>query len=495
MGIAGAQSGMVAAGGGRRQLGVVLTPAEVQDEGLDRVLDAIVSAGATAISPTLGVYAPARTGEGSREPPLDVSGEARLLDRPLWGRRELWMRGYTPHPPDPAIWADVPYPPPPLAPPELQVDVVRAIVEGARARGLAVEIQVSPYTLPGAPGGQTFGGGHGTGAAHDRPRRIDGSVGERIVAGHGCLNNPRVRVLGRARLREAIAHYPDVDGIFLDWAEYTCYFLEDVFTCFCEHCRVAATRLGYDWPRIERDTWALWDRLHRLTPADLDAVTAVAASSVPLALTELLGSRSGVEDLLRFKADSVGDAAAELRRILDEAGASSVALGLNGFAPPWSHVTGMDYEQVHQVAQATRCKLFTFHWPMIVRWWSETLLAWNPGLDEQAVLRAVQAVLDLPPPPDEHRRSLADYGMPRPDESHPIAPEALTRKINQAVRMAAASGHAERCLAYVHSYRPAAELGLVLEAVLASEAQGCWVQRYGYLSDEKLAIMRSVWPG
>ncbi len=57
-----------------RQLGVVLTPAEVQDEGLDRVLDNIVRAGATAISPTLGVYVPASTGQGSREPPLDVAG-------------------------------------------------------------------------------------------------------------------------------------------------------------------------------------------------------------------------------------------------------------------------------------------------------------------------------------------------------------------------------------------------------------------------------------
>ena len=412
---------------GKRQLGVVLTPAEVQDEGLDRVLDNIVGAGATAISPTLGVYAPAREGEGSREPPLDVSGEARLLDRPLWGRRELWMRGYTPHPPDPAIWADVPYPPPPLAPPELQLDVVRAIVDGARARGLAVEIQVSPYSRPGAPGGQTFGSGHGTGAAGDRPRRIDGSVGDRIVAGHGCLNNPRVRALGRARLREAIKQYPDVDGIFLDWTEYTCYFLEDCFTCFCDHCRTAATARGYDWPRMLRDTRALWDRLHRLTPDDLDRAGAAVESSVPLALMELLGFHSGLEDLLSFKADSVWDAAAELRRTLDEAGASGVALGLNGFAPPWSHITGMDYASVHQVIQATRCKLFTFHWPMIVRWWSETLLAWNPGLDEPAVLRAVQAALDIEPPSGEHRQSLAAYGMPRPDEPHPVTAEALAR--------------------------------------------------------------------
>ena len=29
---------------------------------------------------------------------------------------------------------------------------------------------------------------------------------------------------------------------------------------------------------------------------------------------------------------------------------------------------------------------------------------------------------------------------------------------------------------------------------MASEAPSSWVQRYGYLSDEKLAIMRAVWP-
>ena len=475
----------------KRQLGVVLTPAEVQDEGLDRVLDNIAGAGATAISPTLGVYAPAPTGEGSREPPLDVSGAVRLLDRPLWGQRELWMRGYTPHPPMQAIWADVPYPAPPLAPPELRVDVVRQIVDGARTRGLAVEIQISPYTLPGAPGGQTFGGGHGTGVVTDRPLRIDGAVGERIVAGHGCLNNPRVRALGRARLREALQRYADVDGIFVDWAEYTCYFLEDCFVCFCQHCQAAATRQGYDWALIQQDTRALWDRLHQLQPADLARVTD--AADWPFLLADGLVQLPGLAELLRFKAASVREAAADLRRTMNEAGASGVALGLNGFAPPWSRVTGMDYRTVHEVVQATRCKLFTFHWPMMTRWWSETLLAWNPGLDEGAVLRAVQAALDLPPPPGEHRQSLADYDMPRPDEPHAITPEALTRKVNQAVRLAAAGGHAESCLAYVHSYRPAAEFRRVLEAVLASDARGCWVQRYGYLSDEKLAIMREVW--
>ena len=185
-------------------------------------------------------------------------------------------------------------------------------------------------------------------------------------------------------------------------------------------------------------------------------------------------------------------AALDLRRTMDEAGASSVALGLNGFAPPWCRITGLDYGGLSGAVQQTRCKLFTFHWPMIAGWWSRTLLDWNPGLDERAVLGAVQAALDMPTPPDEHRRTLADYGMPRPDEPHPIAPAALTRKLQQAIGMAGAD---TACLAYVHSYRPAAEFARVLEAVLDSDAPGCWVQRYGYLSDEKLAIMRSVWPG
>ncbi len=48
-------------------------------------------------------------------------------------------------------------------------------------------------------------------------------------------------------------------------------------------------------------------------------------------------------------------------------------------------------------------------------------------------------------------------------------------------------------LAYLHSYRPAAELAEVLTAAAASGAGGVWVQRYGYLSDEKLAVLRDAW--
>ncbi len=472
--------------------GIVLTPAEIASEGLDVVLDNVARTGATALSTSLGVLVEGRPGDGVREPPLDIAGQARLLDRPLWGKRELFLKGYEPHEPDPAIWAGMAYPAPKVAPPEYRTDVTRRIIDGARARGLAAHIQVSPYTLPGAPGGQSVASGHGQGNLGDRPVRIDGSVAERAVAGHGCLNNPRVRALGRARLREAIRHYADVDSIFLDWAEYTCYLLEDCFTCFCPHCRAAAEAAGYDWDEIERDTRALWDRLHRLDGGDLRRATdaALPSGQPPFALAGGLVGYPGVADLLRFKAATVRGAVAELRGVLDAAGGAGVALEVNGFAPPWSLITGMDYGTIGQVASATRCKLFTFHWPLITRWWAETLLTWNPTLGEDATLRAVTAALDLPAPHERGPLRLDDFHMPAPDESHPITPEALTRKLNQAVALAGAGAP---CQAYVHSYRPANEFAEALAAAQASTAQGCWVQRYGYLSDEKLDLLRAAW--
>jgi len=67
---------------------------------------------------------------------------------------------------------------------------------------------------------------------------------------------------------------------------------------------------------------------------------------------------------------------------------------------------------------------------------------------------------------------------------------ALTRKLDQAVALA---GDGAPCQAYLHSYRPAEEFARVLAAAAASTARGCWVQRYGYLSDEKLDILRAAW--
>lgn len=474
-----------------RPLGIVITPAEVQYEGLDAVLDNVqLRARAQRVNTTLGVYEPAPDGQGRREPPLDVIGQARLLDRPLWGQRVLYLRSCLPSEPEPGLYSGLPYPPPPVAPrPELRVDVPRQIIEGCRRRGLGVSIQISPYTLPSLPGGQSAEQTEGMATMVGRPMRVDGSTAAAVLAGHGCLNHPHVRALGLARLRDALRRYPDVDAVYLDWAEYTAYFLEDCFTCYCDHCRGRAQQSGYDWDRLVRDTQALWQRLHRLEVQDLHM--AEEASAQPSLLLGWLEQAPGVLDLWRFKAETVAGAVGELRAEMDHLGLGRVALGINGFPPPWSLVTGMHQGIVGRACQELRVKLFTFHWPMIVRWYVETLLSWNPSMEEGAALAAVRQVMDLPSRPDEHRRRLADYGMPHPDEPHLVTPEGLRRKLSQALTLAKDSGVA--CSAYLHSYRPVSELAVVLRAAMESEVEGIWIQRYGYLSDQKLDLIGQVW--
>src|SRR5512139_3648513 len=76
-----------------RSLGVTVMPEYIQSEGIGGVLKKLEVAGATAVCTSPYVMEPADEKTGSREPPDDAgAGGVRLLDRPLWGRRELFVR-------------------------------------------------------------------------------------------------------------------------------------------------------------------------------------------------------------------------------------------------------------------------------------------------------------------------------------------------------------------------------------------------------------------
>ena len=74
-------------------LGVTVLPEYIQSEGIDGILENLigrVGANAVAISPYVMAEADKET--GNREPPADAgAGAVRLLDRPLFGKREVWV--------------------------------------------------------------------------------------------------------------------------------------------------------------------------------------------------------------------------------------------------------------------------------------------------------------------------------------------------------------------------------------------------------------------
>ena len=112
----------------------------------------------------------------------------------------------------------------------------------------------------------------------------------------------------------------------------------------------------------------------------------------------------------------------------------------------------------------------------------------NSGLDEALVTRALAQLLDLGDDIDAEK--LSDYGYPEPHEPHPIPDAPQLRKIAQ-VKAAAGAGMAVTPL--VHGYGPTDDFARRLQLVADSEADGVWINRYGYLGDDKIEAIGRIW--
>ena len=149
-----------------------------------------------------------------------------------------------------------------------------------------------------------------------------------------CPNSLAAQEYALAAVSDLLAHFPEADGLMLDWVEFGAYRLEDLFMCFCPHCERAALAAGFDWPGMRRAASALWGWLHTLDANGLARARRVAANFSEL--LELLGAYPGWVDLLRFKAASVAGVYRRIRACMDEVGRPNVGLVARGWCPPWN---------------------------------------------------------------------------------------------------------------------------------------------------------------
>lgn len=469
--------------------GIVVTTPELASEGTERVLDAIAATGANTITTTTSVVAPADTETDLREPPLDVAGHRRVLDRPIWGRATTWVHRYVAHPPDPGLWRDLPWPEPPLAPEALRVDLAREAIDGARERDLRAWLHFAPYALPGGPDRREGMPTNDELRVQYRPTRFIGGIHPEGITWVGCLNNPTVRQYGRVRLIELLRHYGDVDGLALDWVECPVFFLEKLFTCFCDNCREQAVAHGYDWDEITGAVRVLWDSLHTLTDAQAEAL--VRSGDWGDLISDPDTMLRGFAAWLDFKRTTVQLAITDLRETMTANGAGAMAVSAVQPAPPWGRMSGAGYAETSGV-DTQRVKLFSAHWLMMTGWWAETILSWNRGsaLTPDLATRAVMSLFGLRLQDDPGMLDPEMFAMPAPGEGHNLTAESYTHRLETA---RALSGPEAPILPVVHAYRPADELAWLLETIRPFTGQGTWIRRYGYLSDEKLDILRQEW--
>jgi hypothetical protein len=450
-------------------LGITVMPEFLQAEGPEAVLDNVQGrAGATAIATSPYVLEPAPDGQGGREPPIDAgAGGVRLLDRPLWGRRELWVRTAPAFVPDASLYAGLRYrPAEPDALTHEQGPRIAAAVAAAKRRGLSVHLQVQAAIPPGYR--VQFGGP----APEDRPLLPDGSELPGRVDANASLAAPAVIDYLCALLRDLARAYPAVDAIRLDWPEYPPYALGAALFDFSAHARALAPRLGFDGALMQRGALAVLTAIRDGSAAR--AILAAEGAGTADGILRLLHARPGLLELARFKAALVTRFIAQAAAALREASGGRIALIPQGFPAPLSFISGFDPAALAPLVPAMGVKLYTMHWPMILRFWAEAM--GRP--DDPALLRALARGLDLVD--GDLDADLLRY--PEPERAHPVGAGAQARKI-AAARAAAGS---TPVFAFAHSYGPLEDVAARFRIAWDASGGRVFVNRYGYLSDAKL---------
>ncbi len=465
-----------------RFLGVTVMPEYIQTESVAGVLDNLIrNAGVTAVATSPYVMAPAGEETGNREPPIDAgAGAVRLLDRPLWGKRELYVRTAPSFEPDESLYKGLRYQPPP--PSDLTREhggVIDDFVKAAKERGLKVYLQVQAAIPPGYR--VQFGGP----MDEDLPRLPDGRVPADRVAKNGSLASPHIRRYHEALLRDLTIRYRELDGLRVDWPEYPPYKLDSAFADFGPHAQRAAERLGIDFPRMRMAVAELYQKLHGGLRNE-DLVPWTEAGSARHLLVRQLADKPGLTDFIRFKAMLVEELLGGFRRALTEAKGRHMELMPNAFPPPFTLTSGMDFRRAGRHSDALSVKLYTMHWPMILRFYGDQILKANPGLSDTLLTKVLVRWLDIAD--DEGLPHLMDYSYPAPDVPHPVGERAQARKIRDAQH------DAGRTPVYtlVHGYGPLEDFRKRLRTGWEASPHGIWVNRYAYLTDEKVQAIGEI---
>ena len=458
-------------------LGVTVMPEWFACEGVDAVLDRVQAIGASAIATSPYVLERAPDGEGGREPPIDAgAGSVRPLDRPLFGRRELWVRTAPAFEHEIARYRDLAYQPTP--PNELTARHARLldrVLDAADRRGIEVLLQVMAASPPGyrvqfsslRPGDECLGP-EGT----PLPDRVDRN---------GSLASVEIRAYTATLVSELAERYPTVAGFRLDWPEYPPYSFHSALLDFNPAVATLMRRRGRDADDAARDAleWTATVRAE-VRNAMRDGAAAVLGVLSRGAFGALFVADGPLSTLLDAKRDAASGLVGAVRTALDGVPGRRRRLELQAFPPPFPRISGFPLDGLRGLADAVGVKLYTMHWPMIARFWARDLAgeAGDQAIDAvTAALAQAFGFVDEPTPG-------AALVYPEPDMPHPAGAQAQREKLERA-RVEAGD---VPTIAFAHTYGPLADV-LSRYRIAAGSGMPVWLNRYGYLSDAKLAAL------
>ena len=267
----------------------------------------------------------------------------------------------------------------------------------------------------------------------DLPLLPTGQPPEPRLSKNGSLASPDILAYAQALSTDLIQQYPGICGLRYDWPEYPCYHYQ---TCFTDFNAQAEN------PHCETIANIVAERRFEFPP-----------------------------EFLLHKADIVSRFNAALAATCR--GLSKQAI-FHAFPPPFNRITGFDFAANSAHADGIGMKLYTMHLPMILQ---------NIGRETGLLPGQLNDFFDLA---DEPLPALDDYAYPAPDQPHQVSAAAQIRKIQ------AAAAESAKVHVMVHSYGPVADFANRLQLARAHSPNGIWLNRYAYLSDQKLKICTNV---
>ena len=477
-------------------LGITVMPEWFQCEGIEPVLDRVQSIGATAFVTSPYVLEASSDGEGGREPPADgEAGRVRPLDRPLFGRTELWVRTAPSFAHDLSRYAGLRYQPSPPSPLTLRhADLLDRVFAAAAARGLAVYLQVRAASPPGyrvqfsaaRPEDQCLGPDLQPHAA-----RVDRNA---------SLGSGEVVAYVAALAAELATRYPTVAGFRLDWPEYPPYDFRSALFDFNPAVTALMAEAGHDPVRVARDVASWANGLRRAVQGAGRNATAVGRSgadgrgagsgpALDAALdaagwSALAGDDGPLVPLFAAKRRAARALLLAVRGALDAVPGPRRLLEPQAFPPPFNRISGFPLGELEGVADRVGIKLYTMHWPMLARYWARDLL---DGQAPEAALDAVTAAVALRFGLVDGQVDGATLHYPEPQQPHPAGRAAQLAKL----RDAQATAGDVPVTAFVHSYGPLDDVVARFD-IARQSGLACWINRYGYLSDAKVAALGAV---
>jgi hypothetical protein len=464
---------------GSTALGVTVMPEWFACEGVDAVLDRVQSIGATAIATSPYVLEAAPDGEGGREPPIDGgAGGVRPLDRLLFGRRELWVRTAPAFVHDRSRYADLRYQPTLPSPlTEKHADLLDRVFEAAVSRGVEVLLQVMAASPPGYR--VQFSGA----LADDECLGPDGKPLPSRVDRNASLASHHVRAYTAALVTELAERYPSVAGFRLDWPEYPPYSFASALFDFHPQAETLMAARGHEPKLVARSVLEWSIELKRMLRAAAERGNDAARDALSKGpWTALFDDAGPLAPLFAAKREAVLGLLRTVRAKLDTVGGRRRRLELQAFPPPFQRISGFPLDALDGQADAVGIKLYTMHWPMIARYWAQDLVAGSSTAAVDAATAAIAEAFGLV----DDRVAGSTLRYPEPHEPHPVGARAQRDKLACARSIAAPVP----TIAFAHTYGPLQDVVARYE-IAASSGQPVWLNRYGYLSDAKLAAIAS----